>query len=72
MITDYFRAPDTLARMRASCIGAYLDDLTNTMASAGFAPLTITEHVRSAVQLAECDRRQLLLPTRVASRRNAH
>jgi site-specific recombinase XerD len=52
MITDYVRAPDTVARMRVSCVGPYLDHLTTTMAQAGFKSLTIIEHLRTVVQLA--------------------
>ncbi|MBC7173567.1 MAG: hypothetical protein H5U40_14095 [Polyangiaceae bacterium] len=52
MITDYVRAPDTLARMGASCVGPYLDDLASTMAGEGFAALTIAERLRTTVQLA--------------------
>jgi hypothetical protein len=52
MVTDYVRSPNTLALMRASCVGAYLDELAGSMAGAGFAPLNITEHLRSIVQLA--------------------
>jgi len=52
MITDYVRAPDALARMRACCAAAYLDDLASTMAREGFQALTIAEHLRTVVQLA--------------------
>jgi len=52
MITDYVRRMDTLGRMRASCVGEYLDDYASTMAGAGFAPLTVIEHLRTVVQLA--------------------
>jgi integrase/recombinase XerD len=58
MLTDYVRSPETVARMRASCVGPYLDDLTSSMAEAGFAALTIVEHVRTVIQLARwADRR---------------
>lgn len=58
MISDYFRAPETLERMRASCVGPYLDDFAGAMARAGFGALTIIEHLRTVVQLARwADRR---------------
>jgi len=47
-----------LARLRASAVGAYLDDLTATMAGAGFAALTIIEHVRTVSQLGEWAKRR--------------
>lgn len=53
MLTDYIRSPGTLELMRTSSVGPYLDDLTTTMAQAGFAPLTIIEHLRTVVQLAQ-------------------
>ena len=52
MITNYVRAPDTVARMRASCVGPYLDHLASTMAETGFKSLTIVEHLRTVVQFA--------------------
>jgi len=52
MITDYVRASHTLTRMRASCVGPYLDDYSSTMAREGFATLTISDHLRSVVQFA--------------------
>lgn len=52
MITDYVQKLDTLRRMRATCIGQYLDDYTSTMVRAGFTRLTISEHLRTVVQFA--------------------
>ena len=51
MLTDYVHSPKTLERMLASCVGPYLDDLASAMAGQGFAQLTITDHLRSCVQL---------------------
>jgi len=48
MLTDYFQSIETERRMRASCVGPYLDDLARTMAQAGFEALTIIEHLRTA------------------------
>jgi integrase/recombinase XerD len=62
MLTDYVRASDTLTRMRASSVGPYLDDYSSTMASAGFAALTISEHLRTVVQLATWAERRSLDP----------
>ena len=62
MITDYVRSSATLARMRASCVGPHLDDLAGSLARAGFAPLSIKEHLRTAVQLARwAERRKVEL-----------
>jgi site-specific recombinase XerD len=52
MLTDYVRSPETLERMRASCVGPYLDDLASTMVGAGFDRVTIVEHLRAVVQFA--------------------
>jgi len=52
MITEYVRASATLASMRATCVGQYLDDYASTMARSGFAALTIVEHLRTVAQFA--------------------
>ena len=51
MLTDYIRSAETLERMRASCVGPYLDDLAGTMARAGFAALTVVDHLRTVAKL---------------------
>jgi len=47
MLNDYIRSVETLKRLRRSCVGPYLDDLTVTMAGSGFKSLTILDHLRS-------------------------
>jgi integrase/recombinase XerD len=58
MLTEYVRSPETLERMRASCVGPYLDDRATTMARAGFKALTIIEHLRTVEQLARWTERR--------------
>lgn len=60
MLTDYIQSPKALARMRASSVGPHLDDLVSAMTRNGFAALTIIEHLRTAVQLAQwAERRRI-------------
>jgi len=58
MITNYFEAPRTVERMRASCVGTYLDDLAAGMAGAGYRSLTICEHLRTVVEFARWAQRR--------------
>lgn len=58
MITHYFEASRTLESMRTTCVGAHLDDLAGTLAGAGFAALTICEHLRTAAQLGRWAQRR--------------
>jgi integrase/recombinase XerD len=60
MITDYFESSRTLESMRTTCVGAHLDDLAGTLAAAGFATLTICEHLRTAAQLGRWAQRHRL------------
>lgn len=60
MIAEYFKAADTLERMRMCCLGPYLDDLACTMAHAGYASLTICAHLRTAVQFARWTERRCI------------
>ncbi len=48
MIDDYFEAPERLARMRATCVGPYVDDFSETLAEAGYSPFTIRGYLRAA------------------------
>ncbi len=62
MLTDYIQSVETLKRIRATCVGPYLDDLTTTMDRAGFQALTIVEHLRTIAQFARwADRRGSVL-----------
>jgi integrase/recombinase XerD len=48
MISDYFEAPWRLARMRATCVGPYIDSFSTTLAEAGYSPFTIRVYLRAA------------------------
>ena len=49
MISDYFKAPWVLARMRSGSVGPYVDGLAATLAGAGFGARAIRVHIRAAV-----------------------
>ena len=64
MITDYLEAPWRIARMRASCVGLYLDDFSAVLADAGYSPLTIRGYLRAADHVGQwADRRRIPLPS---------
>jgi integrase/recombinase XerD len=48
MLNDYFETPWRLARMRATCVGAYLDDFSTVLAKAGYSRFTICGYLRAA------------------------
>jgi integrase/recombinase XerD len=60
MLSDYSEAPWRLARMRATCVGPYLDDFSATLAEAGYSPFTIRGYLRAAAHAGRwADRRRL-------------
>lgn len=48
MISDYLEAPWRLARMRATCVGPYIDGFSTTLAEAGYSPFTIRGYLHAA------------------------
>jgi len=48
MISDYLEAPWRLARMRATCVGPYIDGFSVVLAEAGYSPSTIRGYLRAA------------------------
>lgn len=64
MISDYFEAPSRLARMRATCIGPYIDDFSLALAEAGYSPSTIRGYLRAADHVGRwADRSRVALAT---------
>jgi hypothetical protein len=49
VISDYFKAPWALARMRSGSVGPYVDGFAETLAGAGFGVRAIRVHIRAAV-----------------------
>jgi integrase/recombinase XerD len=57
MISDYIEVPWRLARLRATCIGPYLDGFTDALAETGYSRLTIRGYLCTADHLgrwADC------------------
>ncbi|WP_141323937.1 hypothetical protein [Myxococcus sp. AB025B] len=48
MLSDYFEAPWRLARMRATCVGPYIDGFSMALTDAGYSPFTIRGYLRAA------------------------
>lgn len=62
MISDYFDAPWRLARMRATCVGPYIDDFSTALAEVGYSPFTIRGYLRAADHVGRwADRRRVEL-----------
>jgi integrase/recombinase XerD len=62
MISDYFEAPWRLARIRATCVGPYIDDFAATLAEAGYSPFTIRGYLRAADHIGRwADRHRVAL-----------
>lgn len=60
MISDYIEAPWRLARMRATCVGPYIDGFSSSLTEAGYAPFTIRNYLRAADHVGRwADRRGL-------------
>jgi integrase/recombinase XerD len=60
MITDYFEAPFTVARMRATCVGPHIDSFASMLTDAGYAHFTIRSYLRAADHLGRwADRRRI-------------
>jgi integrase/recombinase XerD len=62
MISDYFKAPQALERMRAGCVGPHVDGFAAWLAAAGYSPHTIRGYIRAAVHVGRwADRRRLAI-----------
>lgn len=62
MLSDYYEAPWRLTRMRATCVGPYIDDFSATLAEAGYSPFTIRGYLRAADHAGRwADRRRVAL-----------
>lgn len=60
MISDYFEAKWQLARMRATCVGPYIDAFSTALADAGYAPFTVRGYLRAADHIGRwADERRL-------------
>ena len=65
MISDYFKAPQALERMRSGCAGPHVDGFARALAEAGYSPHTIRGYVRAAVHLGRwADRRGIAIGCR--------
>jgi integrase/recombinase XerD len=51
MISDYFKAPSALERMRSGTVGPHVDGFATALAESGYSPHTIRDYVRTAVHL---------------------
>lgn len=52
MLTDFFRSPQTLSRLRSGAVGAFIDGFAENLKTAGYSRFTIRAHLGAAAHFS--------------------
>lgn len=52
MLTDFFRSPQTLSRLRSGVVGTFIDGFAENLKTAGYSRFTIRTHLGAAAHFS--------------------